>query len=65
VSKLDDSQNWMYPFEVELGKLPQEPQAQDSLDNQLQAMYRIANKCGLYDAADWLKKKLDKPLEKR
>ncbi len=55
-------ENWIYPFEQ---SMPQQVQQQDALENQLQAMVRIANKCGLYDAADWLKKELDKPEPKK
>jgi hypothetical protein len=34
--------------------IPQQPQRQDSLDDQLQTLQAAANKLGCYDAADWL-----------
>lgn len=36
--------------------IPQQRQTQDVLDEQLFALKIIANKCGLYDAADFLNK---------
>lgn len=42
--------NW----ENELKKLSQYPQRQDSLYDQLTDLIKIANKFGLYDAADYL-----------
>jgi hypothetical protein len=38
--------------------LPQQPQAQYSLDEQLAELRDAANKLGLYDAADYLSKKI-------
>jgi len=39
----------------ELKKVKQQPQTQENLDSQLVKMYAIANKFGLYDAADFIK----------
>jgi hypothetical protein len=36
------------------------PQRQDSLTNQLTDLHRIAARLGMYDAADWIWKKLDR-----
>ena len=35
--------------------MPQFPQRQDSTQEQLQDLYKVANKLGFYDAADFLK----------
>lgn len=40
------------------------PQSQASLTDQLQELRTIANREGLYDAADWLKKQLDGALRR-
>lgn len=45
---------YLYSFEKDI---VQQTQSQDSLEIQLQALVRIANKCGLYDAADFIIKK--------
>jgi hypothetical protein len=37
-----------------VGALPRQQQVQCSLDDQLLALYLIANKFGLYDAADFI-----------
>lgn len=42
-------------IKVELEKVNQCPQNQDSLNTQLIILYHIANKFGLYDAADFIK----------
>lgn len=42
-------------WEEELNKICQCPQRQDSLDGQIRDLYIIANKFGLYDAADYIK----------
>jgi hypothetical protein len=34
--------------------LPQRPQRQDSLVDQLTDLHRVAARLGMYDAADWL-----------
>lgn len=34
--------------------IQQQPQSQASLDDQLRELQAIANKCGLYDAADFI-----------
>ena len=39
-------------------KLPQLPQAQYSLEEQLDELRRIANRLGLYDAAEWIEKEI-------
>lgn len=36
------------------GLIPQQPQTQESLDDQLRALRRAAGLLGLYDAQDWL-----------
>ncbi len=36
-----------------------EPQRQDSLDEQLRDLAAIADREGMYDAADWLREQLD------
>lgn len=35
-------------------KVGQQPQRQDSLDDQLHDLHRVAARLGMYDAADWL-----------
>lgn len=37
---------------------PQQPQRQDSLRNQLSDLIALANRAGMYDAADWVKQRL-------
>ena len=37
-----------------LRKVPTLPQRQDSLSEQLEDLFYIANKLGMYDAADWI-----------
>jgi hypothetical protein len=44
-------------------RIPQQPQAQYSLDEQLEVLVVAANKLGLYDAADHLKDRIK--IEKR
>ncbi len=44
-------------LETVLHTLPKCPQAQCSTQEQLQWLYRLANICGLYDAADVIKAK--------
>ena len=41
--------------------MPQQPQRQDDLSNQLLDLRAIANRCGLYDAADYLRNTLNLP----
>lgn len=36
--------------------VPNQPQSQAALDDQLRALIAVANKLGLYDAADYLSK---------
>ena len=43
-----------------LKSIPQQPQVQSSLNGQLRALQVLAVKFGLYDAADYLRKQLDK-----
>lgn len=40
------------------GLFDQQPQQQDSLNDQLWDLHLAANRLGMYDAADWLLKKL-------
>lgn len=46
-------------WQVELDKVNQVPQAQDSTVEQLHKLRVIANKFGLYDAADYLRNRLE------
>ncbi len=46
----------MTTWKEELNKVEQCPQRQDSLTSQLIDLYQIANKFGLYDAADFVKR---------
>lgn len=39
-----------------LRAIPQQPQVQDALNDQLAALVGVANKLGLYDAADYLRR---------
>lgn len=39
-----------------LPNIPQQPQTQSSTEDQLETLYAIANRLGLYDAADYLMK---------
>lgn len=41
-------------------KIPQQVQRQDSTDEQLRDLYTVANRLGMYDAADVLRNILDK-----
>jgi len=43
---------------VDLADVPQQRQRQDALDDQLHDLIYVANKFGMYDAADYLKKLL-------
>jgi len=43
-------------WKEELNNVKQCPQRQDSLTDQLKDLYQIANKFGLYDAADFVRK---------
>lgn len=40
-------------------RIPQQPQAQYSLDEQLATLVIAANKLGLYDAADYIARDID------
>lgn len=51
---VDDSVETDEPNEL-LAKIPCLPQRQDSLLNQMQDLYHVANKLGLHDAADRLR----------
>jgi len=44
--------NW----KIELNKIEQCPQRQDSLTDQIIDLYCIANRFGLYDAADYIRR---------
>lgn len=39
-----------------LNQIPPQPQRQDSLHHQLQDLIAVANQCGMYDAADFLRR---------
>lgn len=41
-------------------KMEQQPQRQDSLNDQLRDLQAIANKLGMYDAADFIQKALER-----
>jgi len=41
---------------IELKKIDKIPQRQDSLTDQMKDLYQIANKFGLYDAVDYIRK---------
>ena len=43
---------------VHVPEIPQQPQSQESLDDQLRALALVANKLGFYDAHDWLQERL-------
>jgi hypothetical protein len=43
-------------WKKELSKINQVPQTQEDLTSQLKKLYVIANKFGLYDAADFIRK---------
>jgi hypothetical protein len=49
----------MNTFEELLTNIPQQKQTQASLQDQLEKLYTIANKCGLYDAADYISARLN------
>lgn len=51
-----------YPIHQALTAIPTRlPQRQDALDDQLISLIEMANRAGCYDAADWLKKQMEKP----
>ena len=52
---MKDEDEILPAWKVELAKVNQVPQAQDSTDDQLRRLKVIANKFGLYDAADFIK----------
>lgn len=39
--------------------IPQQPQRQDDVSSQLRDLVEVANRLGMYDAADWLKEKIN------
>ena len=40
---------------MKIDKIPKLPQRQDALVYQLQDLVQVANRLGMYDAADWLR----------
>lgn len=42
--------------------MPVRSQSQESLTDQIYELIDLANQNGLYDAADWVKKRFDEPL---
>ena len=42
-----------------MNAVPQQHQSQQSLNDQLRALVSVANKLGLYDAADYLSQKVN------
>src|SRR5271154_4480150 len=46
-----------------LDKVPQQPQRQDALANQLGDLFHFAQRLGMYDAADYLQQFRNKTLE--
>lgn len=54
----------MHPkLKAHLPEVPQFPQRQDSLTDQLQDLYAVACRLGMYDAADYLRRGLDMELD--
>jgi hypothetical protein len=52
-----------YQYDLNTGKIKEKPlQRQDSLISQLKDVYKKANEMGCYDAADLIKKLIDKKL---
>lgn len=47
-------------LKIELAKLTQQPQRQDSTNDQLRDLHAFANKLGLYDAADLIRNIVNK-----
>jgi len=43
---------------MDFEKIPELPQRQDSLVDQLEDLIAVANRLGMYDAADWVKTRL-------
>lgn len=48
-----------------LGRLEQQPQRQDSLNDQLSDLAHVANRLGMYDAADYIARQLSTPTPER
>ena len=57
MSELDDIR--LENLRALLKQIPQQPQRQDSTMDQLEDLVAVANQCGMYDAADWLKGQLE------
>jgi hypothetical protein len=51
---LKENSEWL--GHKELKKIQKLPQRQDSLSEQMQDLYHVANHFGLYDAADYIRK---------
>ena len=49
---------------IDLANIPALPQRQDSVSDQLNDMHRVANRLGLYDAADALKQVFGDQMDK-
>lgn len=53
------SQRMVLPDTAWLSDIPQRPQRQDSLSDQLHDLTLVATRLGMYDAADWLARATD------
>jgi len=53
----------MENIEELLDSIPTAPQRQDSTTSQLKDLIRVAEKLGMYDAADYIKDQLHDPFE--
>lgn len=51
---MEDTGRDKYYYGDLLAKIPQEPQRQDSTKEQLQDLVQVAQKLGMYDAADYI-----------
>ena len=51
---------WSTPVRLVFEKIEPQPQAQQSLTDQLQELIPVADRLGLYDAADYLRKAVER-----
>ena len=47
---------------MDFEKIPELPQRQDSLNDQLEDLIAVANRLGMYDASDFLRARFDKGM---
>ena len=45
---------------MNLNEIPKLPQRQDALNDQLKDLVLVANRLGMYDAADWVRLQTDR-----